>query len=216
MRIKTTGNGHKESARLEAFSDGIFAIAITLLVLDLITMLHPPSDEGIIYMCLHHWQAFLAFTVGFITIMVCWINHHAAMVYVKAIDTPFVWITGFLLFVVTLIPFSTAVLAEYLETESNIALAVFGFNYILISIAADSICTYAFNHHLIDDEKRTYYRNFKRIYRYAIFYTAIAFILCFFWVVIPLIMYVILFAVFAAPKTFAEKISKPGMKRKNK
>jgi uncharacterized membrane protein len=139
-------NNTKETTRIEAFSDAVFAIAITLLVLELIQILHSQTSDGLLKTFLNHWQSFLAFSIGFITILVCWINHHAAFEYIKKVDTNLVWINGFLLFVVTLTPFPTAVLAEYLQKESGTALAVFGFNYILISVAADCICTYAYNH----------------------------------------------------------------------
>jgi len=204
----------KESARIETFSDGVFGIAITLLVLELIQILHTQSSEGLLQTCLHHWRSFLAFAIGFITILVCWINHHVAFEYIKKVDTNLIWINGFLLFVVTLTPFPTAVLAEYLEKEGGTALAVFGFNYFLISIAADCICTYAYNHHYIEEESRAYYYSYKRLYRYAIFYTLIAFFLCFVSIVIPLILYTLLFAVFAAPKEFASRLHKIRMAKK--
>jgi uncharacterized membrane protein len=203
----------KKTTRIEAFSDGVFAIAITLLVLELISTLHIKSDEKLIATCLHHWQSFLAFAIGFVTIMVCWINHHLALEFVHRIDTNFMWINGFLLFVVTLTPFPTAVLAEYLDKEGGTALAMFGLNYILISVAADLLCTYAYNARLIEDSQREYYSAYKIIYRYAIFYNLIAFLLCFVSILVPLLMYSILFVAFAAPKVFASKIYKIRMKR---
>jgi uncharacterized membrane protein len=209
-------NGRKETSRLEAFSDGVFAIAITLLVLELIETLHTQTDRGVVQLCVEHWQSFLAFTIGFITIFVCWINHHVAVEYVKKTDINFFWINGFLLFVVTLTPFSTAILAEYLEKESRTALAIFGFNYILIAVAADCICTYAYNHHLIEEKHREFYASYKIIYRYAILYNIIAFLLCFVSIVVPIILYAILFAAFAAPKAFALRIKKIKDRRKKK
>ncbi len=204
----------KESTRTETFSDGVFAIAITLLVLELIQILYPRTDEGLVRTCLHHWQSFLAFAIGFITILVCWINHHLAFEHITKVDTKLFWINGFLLFVVTLTPFPTAVLAEYLEKEGGTALAIFGFNYILISIAADGICSYAYNHNLVEEKHREYYAIYKLIYRYAVFYTIIAFLLCFVSVVIPIVLYVLLFAVFAAPWEFASGLHQLKMKRK--
>src|SRR4051794_35286062 len=94
----------KETSRIELFSDAVFAIAITLLVLDLIQILHFQSENGLLKTCLHHWQSFLAFIIGFITILVCWINHHVAFEYIKKVDIKLMWINGFLLFVVTLTP----------------------------------------------------------------------------------------------------------------
>lgn len=201
-------NTPKETSRIEAFSDGVFAIAITLLVLELIGILRPDSDEGLLNTLLRHWQSFLAFLIGFVTLLVCWINHHIVLEYIKKTDTRFMWLNGFLLFVVTLTPFPTAILAQYLEKEGGVALAIFGFNYILISIAADGICTYAYKHHLIEEKHREYFSAYKLIYRYGLFYNTVAFLLCFVSVVIPLIMYSVLFVVFAAPKEFASKIYK--------
>jgi len=195
-------------SRMEFFSDGVFAIAITLLVLVLIETLHSEKNETLLKTLQTHWQSFVAFTIGFTTILVCWINHHVAFEYIKRIDTRFMWINGFLLFVVTLTPFPTAALAEYFETDGVTAMAMFGFNYFLISIAADSICTYAYNHHLIEEEHREFYSIYKVIYRYAILYTLIAFLICFVSIIIPIILYAILFVAFAAPKKMAMAIYK--------
>lgn len=206
----------KDTARLGAFSDGVFAIAITLLVLELIQTLHPHSDAGIIKRSLEHWESFLAFFVGFVTIFVCWINHHVALEYIKEIDTAFIWINGFLLFLITLTPFPTAIFAEYLEKESTTALAIFGFHYIMISIAAYSICLYAYHHNLIKEESRAFYDSYKNIYLYAIFYTVIVFCICFVSVTVPIILYTLMFALFAAPKEFTAMLNRIMRQRKNK
>lgn len=206
MKAHNNETAYRESARVELFSDGVFAIAITLLVLELIQILHPATGEDLITTCLHHWQSFLAFVIGFTTILICWINHHLAFEYIYRIDTNFMWINGFLLFVVTLTPFPTAVLAEYLQSDSKTALAFFGFNYILISVAANSICSYAYNHHLIAEEDRPYYNSYRLIYRYSIYYTVFAFILCFIAPWISLGLYILLFIFFAAPKKLTSNL----------
>ena len=206
-------NNQKETARLEIFSDGVFAIAITLLVLELIQVLHIKSGEGLMETCLHHWQSFLAFGIGFVTILICWINHHIAFEYISKTDTTFMWVNGFLLFVVTLTPFPTAILAEYLESESVMALAVFGFNYILISLAADGICSNAYNRNLVPVELREEFSSYKLIYRYALIYTIIVFFLCFVSITLSIILYVILFAAFASPKKLSASIQKFRMRR---
>lgn len=208
-------NNTSGTTRIETFSDGVFAIAITLLVLELIQTLHLQSDEGLIRTCLDHWRSFLAFSIGFITILVCWINHHIAFEYIQKVDTNLMWINGFLLFVVTITPFPTAVLAEFLEKEGGTALAFFGLNYFLVSIAAFGICNYTYRHHLIDEEQRGFYSSYKLIYGFGIIYTLIAFLLCFVSIIIPIILYIILFMLFASPKTFAGQIHKFRMARKN-
>jgi uncharacterized membrane protein len=208
MEPKKNEHTSKESARIEAFSDGVFAIAITLLVLELIGILHPHSDAPLLETFIHHWQSFFAFSIGFITILICWINHHIALEYIRKTDTNFMWINGFLLFVVTLTPFPTAILADYLKKEGGTALAVFGINYFFISVAAYSICTYAYNHHFIEEKHRAFYYSYKLLYKYAIFYTLVVLLISFVSITIPLILYALLFIVFAAPKTFAARIYK--------
>ncbi len=204
----------KETTRIESFSDAVFAIAITVLVLELIQILHTQPGGGLLKTCLDHWQSFFAFLIGFVTILVCWINHNVAFEYIKKVDTKFMWVNGFLLFVVTLTPFPTAILAEYLEKESGAALAVFGFNYVMIAIAADGICTYAYNHHLIEEEQRKSFYYFKLIYRYGIFYTLIAFFLCFVSIVVPILLYIILFAIFSSPRELASRLYNIRMRKK--
>ena len=209
-------NQKKESSRVELFSDGVFAIAITLLVLELIQILHSKSEVGLIATCLNHWQSFLAFFIGFTTILVCWINHHVAFEFIHRVDTKFLWVNGFLLLIVTLTPFPTAILAEYLQKESTIAVAIFGFNYILIAIAANGICSYAYNHHLISEEDRDFYYSYRLIYRFAIYYTIVAFFICFISTWVSICLYIILFALFAAPKELTTRLEKIRMKKKGK
>jgi uncharacterized membrane protein len=76
-------NRPKETSRLETFSDGVFAIAITLLVLELIQILHPQDGESLLESYLHHWEPFLAFLIGFLTILIGWINYHHVFAYIK-------------------------------------------------------------------------------------------------------------------------------------
>ena len=198
--------GKKETDRLEIFSDGVFAIAITLLVLELIQTFHPAEGKSLLESLVHHWRSFLAFTLGFVTLLICWINHHITMEYIVRKDTRFMWINGFLLFVVTLTPFPTAILAEYLAEEPNTALAIFGFNYILISVAAFAICSYSYNHNLVDESKRKIFNCYRKLYFYSIIYTVAAFLLCFVSMILPIIMYFVLFLAFSSPGILAKKL----------
>ena len=186
----------KESVRVELFSDGVFAIAITVLVLELIQIRHPRTETDLITVCLIHRHSFVAFFIGFITILICWINHRVAFEFIHKVDTKFLWVNGFLLFVVTLTSFPTAILAEYLSKESTLALAIFGFNYILISIAAFGICFYAYKHHLISEGDRIFFYSYSRIYLFAIYYTIAAFFICFISTWIAIGLYIILFSLF--------------------
>jgi uncharacterized membrane protein len=120
--------GVMSSRRLEAFSDGVFAIAITLLVLDLRV---PPRDkvaEGDLVTALaHEWPAYFAYAVSFLVVGIIWVNHHMIFNKVRLVDRPVLFINLILLLLVSAIPFPTRVLAEYLTADRNahVAAAVY-------------------------------------------------------------------------------------------
>jgi uncharacterized membrane protein len=205
-------NRPNETARLEIFSDGVFSIAITLLVLELIQMLHPQNGESLLKSYLHHWEPFLAFLIGFLTILVCWINHHHVFNYIIKTDSKLPWVNGFVLLMVTFTPFPTAILAEYLVKEGQYALAIFGFNYFMIAIASYWLCSYPYKRFLIDDDDREFFHCIKLTYANSILYTFIAFLACFIYIPVAIVLYMLLFYVFAFPKEFATRL----LKRKHK
>lgn len=126
----------KETSRIETFSDGIFAIAITLLVLGI----KVPSHESVVEKGLAHallllWPSYLAFFVSFITILVIWIQHHWVFVYVRKVDHMLMYWNGLLLLVVTFIPFPTQLLAEHLShADAKLAAGMFTGNFLVVSL----------------------------------------------------------------------------------
>lgn len=201
----------KETFRLEAFSDGVFAIAITLLILELIETLHIQGKEGLLKDLLNNWQSLLAFLIGFLTILICWINHHLVFNYINKVDSNLMWVNGFVLLVVTFTPLPTAILAEYFKTEQHNAMAFFGLNYFMVSIAAYGITAYVYNKHLIEEDSRELFYCFKLIYRYSVIYTFLIFFVCFVSVTVSIFLYGFLFIVFAYPKEFSTML----LKRRN-
>src|SRR3954453_13025091 len=90
----------KETTRIEAFSDAVFAIAITLLILEI----HVPvtnDTETFLHSLLHEWTSFLALLIGFFTILVCWINHHYMFSMIHKSNSVLLLLNGFKLLVVT-------------------------------------------------------------------------------------------------------------------
>lgn len=86
----------RETDRLEAFSDGIFAFAITLLVLNL----YDPTTRGSFNLSqglVNEWTAFFAFATSFFTILIMWINHRNMFNYIKRISREFMQLNGLLL-----------------------------------------------------------------------------------------------------------------------
>jgi uncharacterized membrane protein len=195
----------KELLRLEAFSDGVFAIAITLLILEMIQALHFDEKIPLFRLLLVNWKHFVAFLIGFSTILICWINHHLVVSFIEKTDSRLFWVNGFVLLVVTFTPFPTAILAEYLDKESHHAMAVFGFNYVMMSIAAFCISSYI-EHRSIRKSRSHMIHYYTLLYKYSIFYTLFAFLVCFFSVVGAIVLYVILFIVFAFPHEFSIRL----------
>jgi uncharacterized membrane protein len=126
-----------ETGRVEAFSDGVFAIAITLLVLELkVPHLGDAPGSSLVAALLRQWPSYVAFTSSFASILIMWVNHHRMFSFIRRADARFFYANGLLLFVVTLVPFPTAILAEYLERPgASAAAAVYGGTFVLASIA---------------------------------------------------------------------------------
>jgi len=102
--------GLTDTGRVEAFSDGVFAIAVTLLVLDLKAPEHAPGQllEGL----LRQWPAYLGYVASFGYVAVIWLNHHQAFTAIKKVDKGVHLANIALLFTTALIPFPTAVLSR--------------------------------------------------------------------------------------------------------
>jgi uncharacterized membrane protein len=107
------------NSRLEAFCDGVFAIALTLLIIEISI----PSSESIktttdVWVALQHLlPAIFAFLLSFLVIFITWVNHHATLKLVSKSSPAFVYANGFLLLTIVILPFPTALLSEYLFTD---------------------------------------------------------------------------------------------------
>jgi uncharacterized membrane protein len=98
------------TSRLEAFSDGVFAIAATLLILDVRVA---PGDLGA--RLVHNWPSYVAYAVSFLTIGIIWINHHTVFTQIRRVDRLFLLINVAFLMVVAFIPFPTSLIASQLR-----------------------------------------------------------------------------------------------------
>jgi uncharacterized membrane protein len=128
MEDGAAGSGLMSSQRVEAFSDAVFAIAATLLVLDLAV---PPRegrrDGGLATALGHQWPAYFAYLVSFLVIGIIWVNHHTVFAKVRRVDRPVLFVNLALLLIVSALPFPTRMLAEYLTAgrDSHTAAAVY-------------------------------------------------------------------------------------------
>jgi uncharacterized membrane protein len=105
--------GDRDTSRLEAFSDGVFAIAATLLVLEIGVDTSNGADLG--GELLHIWPSYLAYATSFLIIGIIWINHHHCVSLISRVDRPFLFINLLLLLTVSFIPFPTKLVAQYLQ-----------------------------------------------------------------------------------------------------
>lgn len=132
--------------RLEAFSDGVFAIAATLLVLDL----HVQAKSGGLAKALwHEWPHYATFVVSFLTIGIIWVNHHGQFQRIAMVDRPLLFLNLLLLLMfVVLIPFPTDLLASYLHSGSDqhIAAAVYSGTLLLMGFCFAASWRYASAH----------------------------------------------------------------------
>jgi TMEM175 potassium channel family protein len=130
------------TARLETFADGVFAIAATLLVLELRV---PESSDDIVRHLLDLWPAYAAYLVSFMTIGIIWVNHHTLLEHCRRTDRRFLYLNLFLLVTVGIVPFPTALVGRYILSDqgATAALVVYGLGALLIAIAFAGVFFYA-------------------------------------------------------------------------
>ena len=146
----------KETTRVEAFSDGVFAIAITLLILEIKVpkMDVHMTNSQLFTSLMNLWPSYFAFLLSFAAVLIMWINHHGFFKYLRKIDSAFLFANGFLLLMVTFINFPTAILAKYIDTPAFIiASAFYCGSMVIISIAYNLLWfSAAFKRKLVKDE----------------------------------------------------------------
>ncbi|MCG5443895.1 DUF1211 domain-containing protein [Micromonospora sp. NIE79] len=123
----------RSPGRLLSFSDGVFAIAVTLLVLEI----QPPHDFGRLVQGLGAlWPSYLAYTLSFLLIGQVWVNHHVMFDRVRHVDRWVLFLNTLLLMVIAFLPFSTSLLADALRAEQGLRASVVVYGGTLWTAAA--------------------------------------------------------------------------------
>jgi uncharacterized membrane protein len=103
------------TGRLETFSDGVFAIAATLLVLELAVS----SGHDLGHELVHLWPSYLAYVTSFVTIGIIWMNHHHTVSFIGRVDRTFLFVNNLLLLTVAFLPFPTGLVGKFLQDQGE-------------------------------------------------------------------------------------------------
>lgn len=148
-----------DRGRLEAFSDGVFAVAITLLALNLVVA--GPGHGPLLRQLGEHWPGFVAYLISFFTIGIIWVNHHAVVRSITVVDRTLLLLNLALLAFVVLIPFATGTMATYLtvsDVDAGVAMAVYATVFEGMAISFGAMFAWTLRegrtHHAIPAEAR--------------------------------------------------------------
>ena len=147
-----------DSRRAESFSDGVFAVAITVLVFNLLPIADKTAGTGAGTVTLtarhlgHYWASYLAYVISFLTIGIMWLNHHTMLAQVTKVNRTMLVLNLFLLMGVVAIPFPTALVADHLTGsdgsggQATVAAVTYGLVMIAISISFGAMWMYMAAH----------------------------------------------------------------------
>ena len=137
------------TGRLETFADGVFAIAITLLVLEIHI---PDPGEDLVAGLAAQWPSFLAYVTSFLTIGTMWANHHRLFTAVRGTTYGFLFVNVLLLMPIAFLPYPTAVLARHFDAAGRLPAALlYGGTMALIAIGFSLVWWYAGRRGLLDE-----------------------------------------------------------------
>jgi uncharacterized membrane protein len=147
-RVADPPSVHRDTGRLVGFSDAVFAITITLLVLEI----RPPTDYGNLpHGLVELWPSYLAYAVTFLFIGQVWANHHIMFDHIRAADRVVLLLNTLLLMAAAFLPFATSVLAGALRSGQGQRTAVFfyGLAFDLTALAFNAVWLYVCRHRLL-------------------------------------------------------------------
>jgi uncharacterized membrane protein len=123
------------TSRLEAFSDGVIAVAITLLVLN-IDVPHVKSGETLAHALAHQWPSYAAYVTSFLTIGIIWLNHHAMIGRLREADHAILFLNLLLLMSIAVLPFATSLMASYLREPNgqHLAAVVYSGSFLVMAV----------------------------------------------------------------------------------
>jgi uncharacterized membrane protein len=190
-----------ETTRVEAFSDGVFAIAITLLILNIKIPL--PAGGPLLAQMGRQWASYVSFVISFAFIGIMWINHHRLFTHIQHSDNGLLLFNLLLLLGVTFVPFPTSVLAAHLgQADQKLAAMLYHGTYFFIAIFFNLLWRYATSparHLLAHDVDATAVASISRQYAFGPLTYLVCFALAWVSVAASLILNILLACFFALP-----------------
>jgi uncharacterized membrane protein len=202
--VTTSGGQDSDTGRIEAFSDGVFAIAITLLIIE-IGVPHVVGTDSLSEKLLKLWPSYLGYAISFLVIGTVWANHHNRFRLISRSDHILVFLNIVFLMCVAFIPFPTALLADYLsgtEEHRTTAVAVCSGTLAVTAIFFTILWLYAAgNYRLVESAVDPFLlRAMTRRYVFGMLLYILAFALAFFSAAASLALIVILALIFVLPE----------------
>jgi len=141
--LSNADEGGLTKSRIEALADGVFAVAMTLLVFE-IKVPGPAQEAGAVDLARHLaslWPNFVSYAISFFVLGIYWVGHHNQFHFIRRSNRPFLWLNIVFLFFVTLIPFSAALISSHFDEP--IAIAFYGGNLIAVGLVLYAVWAYA-------------------------------------------------------------------------
>lgn len=148
----TPDDDARDMARTDAFSDGVIAIAMTLLAFALVapTFEQAAASGGLLRALLAQWPDYLAFFTSFLTIIILWVNHHRLFNMFRAADQTLMILNGLLLLAITVVPFTTSLIADYLlapeSSDTIVAAMIYAGWFFVIALCFQLVWRYVLRH----------------------------------------------------------------------
>ena len=143
----------KETGRVEAFSDAVIAIAITLLVIELkVPHVEKGAEGGLLAALIGQWNQYLAYLVSFWSIGLAWVVHHGMFNYIRRTTHTMLLLNMLFLMCIAIVPYPTAIVAEYLQDrgEQRTAVMIFSALWLLLAVTLNVMWWYATSRGLVD------------------------------------------------------------------
>jgi uncharacterized membrane protein len=213
--VTASGGQDSDTGRIEAFSDGVFAIAITLLIIE-IGVPHVVGTESLSEKLVELWPSYLGYAISFLVIGTVWANHHNRFRLISRSDHILLFLNIVFLMCVAFIPFPTALLADYLsgtEEHRTTAVAVYSGTLAVTAVFFTILWLYAAgNYRLVDRAfDPLLLRAMTRRYVFGMLLYILAFALAFFSAAASLALIVILALIFVLPEP-----ERPGSSRRTR